>query len=721
MIEFTESNFYKALQEFFINNNKETFLEFLAEFYNRTEAIINKNIIQDDLIKELRELYLMLNEKGIDENFVKEKVNQFLEQNNVNIQNITSQLQENKKYMNNIGFNFLEQGGVKGEYGNNRQVLQKLINTINTMGGGTIFIPDGIYYFDRVSNNADYSIKILSNVSIRGAGRGRTVLKCGRNEDTSFFSLFWNCDQGIIKTNMKFEDFTVDMSDMGNKDVPYSHKGKAFYVQCNTNSVYRDLELIGTPSTALGIDFLNNVIIDNVDCDTCGRLWTPNYTNSSGQIIEGPGGAGIGIGTGMLPVENVKVVNCTCRNCGHFGIFFEHQGLFGTGTELSKGVIIANNIVTDSKSYGIGIRGGYNYTVSENQVYGCVKDGIFLNSGENGTEPNNGHLLDLVNINITGNTCTNNGFNGITIDGSSKVNGVKINGNLLAENKKYGIALGDRNLKNNTRNNISVTNNTVIGNSSDIYVDELFIPYTRLNNNDINNNKCSAGKIKLGANGLSVNKNICYFSPYILENIITMKLPQNIGETKCIYSLRDTTYKTDNKVLGYSINITPDYKLEISTCSNNGETPIKYTSTEVLQSGVKLALKIEKINTSYVFSVTYDGEIYTELTFDNTNENIYSVLKSISDHDNIKAEPNLYIGKEWAGSLGWIKPFANLVIYQIFGERIDGSKFNFIFNKPGRFKSYEDNNGSYEQIISYLNDVSYLNEPVGNSTILLYY
>ena len=647
-------------------------------------------------------------------------MNYFLE-NSVKIKDIISKLEQNTKYLNNIGFNFIVQGGVKGGYGNNRQVLQTLINTLNTMGGGTIFIPEGTYYFERVSNNADYCIKILSNVSIRGAGRGRTILKCGKNEDTSFYSLFWNCDQGNPKTNMKFEDFTVDMSNMGNKDVPYSHKGKAFYIQRNTNSVYRDLELIGTPSTALGIDFLNNVIIDNVDCDTCGRLWTPNYTNSSGQKIEGPGGAGIGIGTGFLPIENVKVVNCTCRKCGHFGIFFEHQALFGTGTELSKGVIIANNIVTDSRCYGIGIRGGYNYTVSGNQVYGCAKDGIFLNSGENGTEPNNGHLLDLVNINITGNTCTDNKFNGITIDGSSKVNGVKINGNLVAGNKKYGIALGDRNVKIRDRNNISVNGNTVVGNSSDIYVDESFVSSTRLNNNDINNNNYSVGKIKLGSNGLSVNKNVCYFSPSILENIITLKLPQNIGETKCIYSLRDTTYKTDNKVVGYSINVTTDYKLEISTCTDNGVTPVKYTSTEVLQSGVKLALKIQKINTSYVSSVTYDGKNYTELTFNDTNENIYSVLKNISAHDKIKIEPNLYIGKEWAGSLGWIKSFANLTIYQIFGKRTDNSNFNFIFNKSGTFKSYEDNNGGYEQIITYSGDIGYLNETFENGVIPLYY
>ena len=54
MIEFKESKFYKLLQDFSLNNDKETFLQLLAEFYNRTEGIIDKNIIQDELIKELR-------------------------------------------------------------------------------------------------------------------------------------------------------------------------------------------------------------------------------------------------------------------------------------------------------------------------------------------------------------------------------------------------------------------------------------------------------------------------------------------------------------------------------------------------------------------------------------------------------------------------------------------------------------------------------------------
>ena len=104
MSKFEESNFYKALQDFFINGDKKTFLQFLAEFYNRTEGIIDKNNIQDELIKELRELYLEFNEKGIDENIVREKVNYFVE-NNVKIKDINSQLKTNKSNLKDLAIN----------------------------------------------------------------------------------------------------------------------------------------------------------------------------------------------------------------------------------------------------------------------------------------------------------------------------------------------------------------------------------------------------------------------------------------------------------------------------------------------------------------------------------------------------------------------------------------------------------------------------------------
>ena len=121
MSKFEESNFYKALQDFFINADKKTFLQFLAEFYNRTEGIIDKDNIQDDLIKELRELYLEFNEKGIDENIVREKVNYFLE-NSLKIKDINSQLNTNTKQMISKR--------IENVFGNNKCILHRGASTV---------------------------------------------------------------------------------------------------------------------------------------------------------------------------------------------------------------------------------------------------------------------------------------------------------------------------------------------------------------------------------------------------------------------------------------------------------------------------------------------------------------------------------------------------------------------------------------------------------------
>ena len=151
MSKFEESNFYKALQDFFINADKKTFLQFLAEFYNRTEGIIDKDNIQDDLIKELRELYLEFNEKGIDENIVREKIDLFLE-NNPKIQNIKTKID---KIAKEIEFKYNELENTKSDI--KTELLDtaisdarffKLTNNTNfpILQGGCLS-DDGKYYY----------------------------------------------------------------------------------------------------------------------------------------------------------------------------------------------------------------------------------------------------------------------------------------------------------------------------------------------------------------------------------------------------------------------------------------------------------------------------------------------------------------------------------------------------------------------------------------------
>ena len=129
MVEFKESKFYKLLQDFFINNDKETFIQFLAEFYNRTEGIIIKNDTQDELIKELREMFLLFNEEGIDENIVREKVNYFIENSN-KIQDIITKIIKNTNNIKNINSELEDKAKIQLENFSNLNYYNGCVFTI---------------------------------------------------------------------------------------------------------------------------------------------------------------------------------------------------------------------------------------------------------------------------------------------------------------------------------------------------------------------------------------------------------------------------------------------------------------------------------------------------------------------------------------------------------------------------------------------------------------
>ena len=139
-----------------------------------------------------------------------------------------------------------------------RDTLQNLVNTLSILGGGTIIVPSGTYEVARKTNGeskADFCIQWKSNVSLKGSGQDKTIFKVGSNDDNSLYSFIYALKKSNPITNCNFSDFTVDLSSMGNENTPYNHKGKAFYIQGIINSNYERINLIGTPSTALGIDF----------------------------------------------------------------------------------------------------------------------------------------------------------------------------------------------------------------------------------------------------------------------------------------------------------------------------------------------------------------------------------------------------------------------------------------------------------------------------------
>lgn len=268
--------------------------------------------------------------------------------------------------------------GVVTTSADNTDALQDLIDTVAENGGGVIWMPSGTYNFIKesstsaMSGNAQNNVYLKNNVSIVGEGIDSTILRLSGSTQTgcSLFGYFSQDNSNAALVGCSFSNFTVDMTDL--TMATYTHKGKAFYVSGIKDSIFRDLRLIGTPSTALGIDMLDNVVIDSIYCYNCGRQW------ASG----GNGGACIGIGTGKWANENYIIRNCVIDTAGHFGIFLEDQGIFGTAHNryYSKGQIICNNVIRNGRNYGIGLRGGQNVLITGNNIYACV-GGLYVDYG----------------------------------------------------------------------------------------------------------------------------------------------------------------------------------------------------------------------------------------------------------------------------------------------------------------------------------------------------
>ena len=226
MSKFEESNFYKALQDFFINADKKTFLQFLAEFYNRTEGIIDKNNIQDDLIKELRELYLEFNEKGIDENIVREKIDFFLE-NNPKIQNIKTKID---KIAKEIEFKYNELENSKSD------IKTELLDTA---------ISDARFF--KLTNNTSYPVL-----------QGGCLSDDGKYYYCSLITAGGGNEKGIIQKYSigSISDFSTWGYVSSSSELAISHANDMQYYNgkiyvCNTNTIPNEILVINPNSLSI--------------------------------------------------------------------------------------------------------------------------------------------------------------------------------------------------------------------------------------------------------------------------------------------------------------------------------------------------------------------------------------------------------------------------------------------------------------------------------------
>lgn len=358
--------------------------------------------------------------------------------------------------------------GITTDAEDNSLKFQQMVDELSENGGGTIYVPIGTYKFDTSkgqyiegTSGCKCCIKAKSNISIVGESLSGTVFQMTGHSSQGVCMFGYN--DSVKQTPIEgctYRNFTVNGEDCTIDT--YSSDGKAFFYQYVKNCVFRDLCFIGTPATSLGIDFLDNVVIDSVYCYHSGRI----HADTS------PGGAGIGIGTGAWENENFVIRNCICDSCGHFGIFLEDQIIFELPNNriprYPKGAIIANNICRNGRNYGFGIRGGENVIFEGNESYENANGGLFS-------------------------------------DWCNK--GIVIQNNLFKDNGGSGICLGnERNgILNTVFENFVMKGNTIIGNDYGINISQrttaLEISHNTIRENTIKDLMVSANQTECFVEG----------------------------------------------------------------------------------------------------------------------------------------------------------------------------------------------------------------------------
>jgi len=262
--------------------------------------------------------------------------------------------------------------------------INNAASSLETFGGGTVFMPEGAYKLSAYLRPRNY-------VRYQGVGIGRTILKPYQSAAFTGSGTLANPIQ-----SPEWFDMTWDGS-----NIPSNNSLKGQFSEYLQNAHWERVECKNFTATGFGSDYLPGGRY--INCIASG--------NGRGQAVGGPGMSGFGIGTGMYDVEDVLVQGNIAFNNTNYGIFFEKQGSDTFAPYHSKGVRVIGNHCYGN-TWGIGGCGVdtpvYSDNISRNNTY----DGITLHEGS-GVSPLGRPDKRAI---ITGNQCYNNGRDGINLD-----------------------------------------------------------------------------------------------------------------------------------------------------------------------------------------------------------------------------------------------------------------------------------------------------------------
>ena len=227
-------------------------------------------------------------------------------------------------------------------------LMNILISELSTSGGGEIHIKAGTYYVNG-------QIRPKSYVKLIGEGPGITIIKGTTTlgnaaciEDKTTFSTN-NPLTNFIVADMEFDGEEMDFAS------DYTPFRKAINIAYLRRCLFYGLYIHDTPSTGLGIDFMDEVIIDRCIINDCGF---------GGDGLATSGANGFGIGTGGFSEEPCIISNCIARGNRNGNFHFEVVGV----TQSSYSQVL--NCYAEEGRYGYRLTG-----TSKVNIVNCISKG----------------------------------------------------------------------------------------------------------------------------------------------------------------------------------------------------------------------------------------------------------------------------------------------------------------------------------------------------------
>ncbi|WP_336632848.1 MULTISPECIES: hypothetical protein [unclassified Microbacterium] len=255
--------------------------------------------------------------------------------------------------------------------------LAAALNAASALGGRTVVIPAGVYV-------ASASTQIPSRCSVRGAGRGRTlvyVVKISTSKTSTSAAWLregaWEADNYLHNVNLS--DFSCDGRFFAATH-GYSYEMKMIHISSTRNSSARRLGIFNNPATALGYDNSTNCVLEENIIVNFARLNVVDPTSPAG----GSGGSGIGTATGgrggavsIIIRNNFIQGNWTAAGgAGHACILIEAASNTPAPGTWPAAVIIEGNILQGGFT-GITDSGGSDTKILGNDISACAI-GIYL-------------------------------------------------------------------------------------------------------------------------------------------------------------------------------------------------------------------------------------------------------------------------------------------------------------------------------------------------------